>query len=564
MHQAHSYDDHQASPFSAQIVHPGSFYTDRRSQLNEFSRHSSASNVSINYPMSQRIENGYYNSTGNSNRGLQNINKTIDVDYGVDQHRMMTQSHIHKPISMKSSESLPLQRNSNFFSGSIMHSQPISKNIDKSIFKSQTMLPQEGSPVNLYFNIEGSKEISGIMPSSSLGLGVTPGKILPNDLNLDFTKIGSPPANNGLPSTYQTIKSEGSNFGHKKFSPPSDNKENINFKEKINGKEKQERIKDKENLSPEDNQNKMSNSKLKMTPLNLKNALHEKTDLNQKVPQSVHKEYQDLINERKNSKLEKALGSNIENVLPVQKSSRSNINNGISAWDNIIFDQKKSLERKSFLEVDKSLDKSIDRSEIQCSNKTQIESSINQPLKRRVKLTIDKKALKNKILRALQNSHTPNHINNSHIVNQSFAHEMIPANLSIDISKIDLDLDTTTKSKVSLNEDKTENQFTSRFRADNSDESPPKSKDITRQDKNLGSAKNLTLGRKIEKESSSRLGTIQKKPKLNLSLDTSLINLETENLNLKQLLEEAIKDKEKYKEKSESLNIDLQKIKVFF
>ena len=558
MHQANSYDDHQGSPFSAQIVHPGSFYTDRRSQLNEFSRHSSASNVSINYPMSQRIENPYYNSM----KGFQNTNKTIEVDYGVDHHRMMTQSHLNKPISMKSSDSLPFSRNPNFYSSAVQ-AQLTTKNINKGDFRGQAIHPHEGSPVNLYFNIEGSKEISGIMPSS-IGLGVTPGKILPNDLNLDFTKIGSSPPNNGLPTTYQTIKSDGSNFGNKKLSPPSNDNETINRKEKTNSKEKQERIIDKENLSPEDSLNKKNTSKLKMTPLNLKGALNEKTDLNDKMVQSFHK---DSIHEKRNLKVEKALGTNIENILPFKRGSKGQTNMGISAWDNVILDQKKNLEKKSFLEVDKSLDKSIDRSEIQVSNKTQIETSINQPLKRRVKLTIDKNALKTKILRALQNSHTPTHNNNSHIINQSFAHEMIPANLSIDISKIDLDLDTTTKSKVSLNEDKTENQFTSRFRAENSDESPPKRREHMRenetQEKEFISMKNLTLGRKSEKES-ARLETIQKKPKHNLSLDTSLINLETENQNLKQLLEETIKDKEIYKEKAENLSAELQKMQVIF
>lgn len=556
VHQPNSFEERRAVPLTSQILQPVPFYTDRRSQMNELSRHSSASNVSLNSlnnPLSQRIDHPYSNSN-NSLAGYSNThptNKTIEVDYGVENHASMARSNLIKHpfrTDSRSSDSLSGQRERNERVSNILQQpQSTSKHsnvLDKNNFKAHTTRLYEGSPVNLYFNVEGSKEIASVIPSNLIN-ETTPGKLLPDNLNLDFTKITSPPANTS--STGNSQKKSDGLGGSKKFSPSVLKDENTRGKKGSGSKEK-------EQISPEDSESKRS-AKLKMIPLNLRNALNEKADSNEKPKKDSfigveHQQQQPLriVHKKKNSK---------------SQNSHTKIS---SALDNIIKSQQRKTDRKSFLE-EKSLEKSADRSRY--TTALQVDSST---LKKRVKVNIDKHMLKAKIMKALQSSHTPTGDTNSHTLNHSFNYDALPGNISVDISKLDIDLDVLNRSLLNVHDEKEEKQYTSRFVGETSADSAKQRREANKEnmpvnlpDKGVSLIKNVNLGQKEGKKIMPLLERpqTQVQKKSHLSLDTTVINLENENNLLKQSIEGLAKEKKKYKERSETLDKDLKKTQVF-
>ena len=574
-----SYDDKRAASFNAQLINAGSLYTDRRSQINELSRHSSASNVSLHHPMSQRIEQQGYHSTNSPNPNFNSINKTIEVDYGLDSYHT-TSLGFNNPamqqypnrLDPKFNESFPIQWNTNETDGG--QGKPLHRPQQQSISgKINPGYPQETS-INLYFNMDGSKEISGVLPQSQIE-GPTTTKILPDNFNLDFTKITSPPAySNNVNSTTQTTKAEPFIMDSKKHSPPS-NESNISTHKETGSKKDPKPIKsrevivDKENIHPNNIVHKKGLAKLMLMPLNLNKVINEKTRSSVESKSCITKEKEILGEHIKKERT--ALGSR-DRMGPTRKSLKNIMDSDLSNNSHITTSTFLNNDKNQTSEISKSIEKSVDRtSSHQGIVKLQsLDSNGNNILKKRVKLTIDKKVLKAKLLRALQSSNTHPNNSNSNIVNQSFANEMIQANLSIDVSKIDLDLDTTSKSKVSHHEDKQDNQFTSRFRNEVSEDSTmlrrrdaclPKGNMDHSQDGQLVVQRTVTLGVSDQKGQNSEDVSL-KKSRLGLSLDTSLINLENENIILKQHIEEMKKERDAYKEKFEAVSCDLDHMRV--
>jgi len=520
---------------------PSQLFTDRRGTNIDYSRNNSSggSSASIQYPLSHRMDSVNYSTVLNQSQHRSSHPNILTSNMTVPERDSSLKRNNH-------SYSIPNRRSDFTIYGSYQNPAEMSDlNIRRLTSPTASGIPRSGSGLQLYYNMDGSKDYSSVLnqqyEQSPYGT-----KLLPENLAIDVTKINSPQHNISALHNYSN-RSEDFNAVLNKLSST-----------KIHGTPENlyDEFDDKENISPNNTitEKKMKQVRPMVTKLNLKNVLRDRTNLPE------HLEYNDkeYFNSIQTVKPNKMPSSTRENSLtkPINIVGPNSTREGTPSEAQL--NQTKSKYQKphdkSFTITEKSEKSLLDESS----------QSMNKNQKRKVKLTIDKNALKAKFIEALQNSQTPqNNQNSSNLINQSFAYENIPANLSIDVSKIDFNFDLVNKSRISQNDEK--DQHTSRFRNELSIASSNKKNRHYHED--LHKDNRIVENKEENEEKTSRNNTLdltqteaqeenkprgtserKKTKKVNLTLDTEAINLESEISSLKEQVNDLTRERDLLRE----------------